>query len=355
MSEYKFFATVYDRMMDDIPYDFWEQYLLQILYRNNVSPDASITEIGCGTGTMTQRLADYGFHMTGIDLSEDMLKEARKKQRVRLFGNRDTEKQGIKRQDAEKQVTENLNSWHHDIKHNIKRDNMQIIESIESNLNANWDNQNTQEIPYIQMDMRELKLPEKQDVIVSVCDSMNYLLTNDDLYRTMKSVRDNLKNNGLFIFDLKTEHLFMTQLDGYAYRENRGDFSYVWTNRYDRENHIHTYYLKFKHFEEDVANEGKKGFDNSDNFYGSNNRDNESVSILGRILKRKKTIAKDEKCRVLKIEEEEHKQRAFFASDIKEAALKAGFKSAKVFDAGSFTKPLVSSERIYVVLKNQTD
>jgi hypothetical protein len=101
----------------------------------------------------------------------------------------------------------------------------------------------------------------------------------------------------------------VTQLDGYSYKEKLKDFSYVWTNRYDMENHIHTYYLKFKLFEE-----GKKR-------------------------------------KVINTEEEVHRQRAFFASDIKEAALKAGFNSAKVYDAGSFDRPRVNSERIYVVLK----
>ncbi len=33
MSEYQYFATVYDRMMDNIPYEEWEQYILQLLFR----------------------------------------------------------------------------------------------------------------------------------------------------------------------------------------------------------------------------------------------------------------------------------------------------------------------------------
>lgn len=79
---YTYFAKLYDTMMDDIPYDEWEQYLLQLLYHFNVAPDASIAELGCGTGNMTRRLSEDGFHMTGIDLSEDMLSIAKIKQEV---------------------------------------------------------------------------------------------------------------------------------------------------------------------------------------------------------------------------------------------------------------------------------
>lgn len=244
MSRYKFFASVYDRMMDNIPYDDWEQYLLQVLYKFGVCPEAHITELGCGTGIMTGRLADDSFVMTGIDLSKEMLEVARSKE-----------------------------------------------------TNAT----------YLHMDMRELKLPEKQDAIISICDSVNYLLTNEDLYRTMKAARDNLKPNGIFAFDLKTEYFFINELDNKVFRENLGDFSYVWKNHYDEEEHIHTYYLEFKQ-------------------------------------KNNKTGG---------VQKEIHKQRAFFAGDIIDAAKRAGFKKAAVYDAFSFEKPQIHSERLYLVLKNR--
>ena len=243
MESYNYFATVYDRMMDNIPYEEWEQYILQLLYVGGVAPDAKITEIGCGTGMMTGMLADEGFSMTGIDLSESMLKMAKAKRN---------------------------------------------------------------DINYINMDMRDIHLSEKQDVIFSVGDSMNYLLTIDDLSKTMKSARDNLKKNGLLIFDLKTEHFFKSQLDKYTYKEDLKDFSYVWKNSYDENKHIHYYYLWFKHKTKDG----------------------------------------------IKRETEIHKQRAFFAKDIKEAALMAGFSHACAYDAFTFDKPKMQSERIYIVLRN---
>lgn len=39
----------------------------------------TVAELGCGTGSLTIPLAEAGYHMTGIDLSSDMLAVARQK------------------------------------------------------------------------------------------------------------------------------------------------------------------------------------------------------------------------------------------------------------------------------------
>ena len=49
--------------------------------------DGLVLELGCGTGNMTRLLAEAGYDMIGIDLSEDMLMEAMAKT--------DEEQQGI--------------------------------------------------------------------------------------------------------------------------------------------------------------------------------------------------------------------------------------------------------------------
>ena len=243
-TSYKFFASVYDQMMDNINYENWKFYLLQLFYKYGVEPFDLVTELGCGTGMMTRLLAGDGFRMTGIDLSEDMLEVAQKKS------------------------TQNKND-------SFKR-----------------------KINYSHQDMRDFKLAEEQNAIISICDSMNYLTSVDDLYKTIKAARDNLKTGGVFIFDLKTEHFFIEELDGNEFSEDLGEVSCTWKNSYDRNARVHTYTLEFSNGEKEV-----------------------------------------------------HKQRVFGASDIKEAAQKAGFKRAAVYDAFSFDKPRKGSDRIYVVLK----
>ena len=51
MKAYSVFAHIYDKMMDNIPYEEWKDYLLRMMYLYRVSPSASIAELGCGTGT----------------------------------------------------------------------------------------------------------------------------------------------------------------------------------------------------------------------------------------------------------------------------------------------------------------
>jgi ubiquinone/menaquinone biosynthesis C-methylase UbiE len=55
------------------------EFMLDIL---NLSPGASILDVGCGTGRHAVELARKGFAVTGIDLSSGMLTQARDKARV---------------------------------------------------------------------------------------------------------------------------------------------------------------------------------------------------------------------------------------------------------------------------------
>ncbi len=240
MDTYTGFAYVYDEMMSNIPYLQWEAYLLQLLYSSGVKPDASIAELGCGTGTMTELLSDDGFDITGIDLSEDMLSLAREK---------------------------------------VPR------------------------VDFLRMDMREFTLDKKQDAIISVADSVNYLESVDDLAKTLKCVRDALKPGGVFIFDLKTEFFYKYIVRNRTFRGRGKGFSYVWKNYYDEARRIHIYDVLIKH-------------------------------------KKKRTV-----------ENEIHKQHVFSAAEIKAAALGAGFSHATVYGNMTFEKPRKNSDRIYVLLK----
>jgi len=38
MEQYTYFAKFYDRMMENIPYEAWEQYLLMIMFRYGAEP-----------------------------------------------------------------------------------------------------------------------------------------------------------------------------------------------------------------------------------------------------------------------------------------------------------------------------
>ena len=121
METYTTFAEVYDEMMEDIPYEEWCRYLVGLLQEFGVK-DGLVLELGCGTGIMTELLAENGYDMIGVDSSEEMLAEALEKR----------EKSG------------------HDIL-------------------------------YLQQDMREFELFGTVRAVVSVCDSINYILEEKEL------------------------------------------------------------------------------------------------------------------------------------------------------------------------------
>ena len=78
MASYESFARVYDLFMDNIPYEEWCGYLHTLLEKYDVT-DGLVLELGCGTGTMTELLADCGYDMIGVDNSADMLEIALEK------------------------------------------------------------------------------------------------------------------------------------------------------------------------------------------------------------------------------------------------------------------------------------
>ena len=69
---YEDFALVYDRFMDETPYEEWCQFVVGRLKQDQIT-DGILLDLGCGTGSMTELLAKQGYDMIGVDLSDSML------------------------------------------------------------------------------------------------------------------------------------------------------------------------------------------------------------------------------------------------------------------------------------------
>lgn len=183
MDSYTSFAMVYDTFMDNIPYDQWNEYLLSLLKKYGVE-DGLLLDMGCGTGNMTELLCQAGYDMIGIDYSEDMLTIAREKAQ-------------------EKQL----------------------------------------DILYLLQDMREFELYGTVKAIVSICDSVNYILEDEDLLTVFKLVNNYLDPNGIFIFDLNTVYKYEQLLGDRTIAENREECSFIWDNYYYEDEAINEYEL----------------------------------------------------------------------------------------------------------------
>ncbi len=176
MEAYTGFAYVYDEYMDNIPYEEWGRYLIELLKEQGVTAPMTVAELGCGTGTVTRMLDREGYDCIGIDLSEDMLMIASEKT-----------------YDSEQQIV------------------------------------------YSHQDMRDFALPYEAEAMVSIGDSMNYITNTDDLESVFSCVRNGLAENGVFIFDLKTIHFFRDVLSDNTYAENRDESAFIWDNSFDGE------------------------------------------------------------------------------------------------------------------------
>ncbi|MCH4825688.1 class I SAM-dependent DNA methyltransferase [Planococcus halocryophilus] len=61
------FASVYDGLMEDIPYEEYVEWVASHV------TSGKLLDVACGTGTLSQLFAEMGFVVTASDLSEDML------------------------------------------------------------------------------------------------------------------------------------------------------------------------------------------------------------------------------------------------------------------------------------------
>jgi len=250
MEPYTSFASVYDMFMDNIPYDQWADYVDGLLKKYGIH-GGLLLELGCGTGSMTRRLSNKGYDVIGIDSSEEMLAIARDK-------------------------TEDSS------------------------------------ILYLCQDMREFELYGTVAAVVSVCDSMNYILSEEDLIKIFRLVNNYLDPKGLFIFDLDTEYAYKDIIGDKTIAENREEGSFIWENTYYEEEKINQIDLTLFIPKEDSSSN--------------------------------KLFIK---------EEETHYRRAYSIDTIKRLIEEAGMEWVTAFHTLSEEAPRKDSERIYVIAREK--
>lgn len=190
------FSYVYDELMDATPYGEWCSLIVDLIEKYGVSkPDRSekdallsernlVVDLGCGTGTLTELLYDKGFDMIGVDNSESMLAVAMDKR---------------------------------------QKSGSQIL--------------------YLCQDMRELELYSTVGTVISVCDSLNYILKEEELLQVFSLVNNYLFPGGIFLFDFNTVYKYREVIGDTTIAENREDCSFIWENYYDPESELNEYDL----------------------------------------------------------------------------------------------------------------
>jgi ubiquinone/menaquinone biosynthesis C-methylase UbiE len=89
-------AKHYDKIYHYVDYDKQLRLFTRLLKKHDKSGSKRILDVACGTGTHAGLLQKKGFGVVGVDLSKDMLKEARKKNSKVRFIHGDMRKLKIK-------------------------------------------------------------------------------------------------------------------------------------------------------------------------------------------------------------------------------------------------------------------
>ncbi len=249
MEAYTSFASVYDTFMDNIPYEEWSAYVRELLVKYGMT-EGLVLELGCGTGTMTELLASAGYDMIGIDNAEEMLEIALEKK---------------------------LSSGH--------------------------------DILYLLQDMREFELYGTVKAVVSVCDSMNYIMEEEELLEVFRLVNNYLDPKGIFIFDFNTIYKYRELLGDRTIAENREECSFIWDNYYYDEEEVNEYELSL------FIREGESDY--------------------------------------YRKYEETHYQKAYRLETMQRLIEQSGLEYVTAYDAFTYEEPREDSERIYIIARER--
>ena len=182
---YTDFASIYDELMSDVNYRDWASFYRSMMAAAGIH-EGKVCECACGTGNITIPLQKLGFHMTGVDLSQDMLWIAAQKAR----------KEGIG-------------------------------------------------IPFVRQDMRELHLHRPMDAVLATCDGVNYLLTDEDVLAFFQSAFRALRPGGGLFFDVSTPFKLSTTLGNQLLWEDSEHITYLWQNTYSARTGVISMHLCF--------------------------------------------------------------------------------------------------------------
>lgn len=181
---YGFLAPSYDLFTRDVDYPGICDYL-EGWFPAARCPVKTVLDLACGTGSLTWLLARRGYETIGVDLSEEMLAQAREKGGEDFDG-----------------------------------------------------------IPplFLRQSMDKLDLYGTIDVCVSCLDSVNYVTRPAQLGRAFERVHTFLVPGGLFLFDVRTPQS-LEAMDGQVFLDETEDAYCVWQGEFSQKRRVCTYYM----------------------------------------------------------------------------------------------------------------
>ena len=180
MDAYHALAASYDRLTNDVDYEATVEFYMEILRREGLVPRTCV-DLACGTGSVTKILAEKGYDVIGVDMSEEMLTEA-----------------------------------------------FQKVQDMENPPR------------FICQPLQELYLPRGVDMAVCALDSLDYITNPDDCAEAIRRTYKALNPGGIFIFDVNTPEK-LRDMDGQVFLDEDDDVYCVWRGEFDEQINICTY------------------------------------------------------------------------------------------------------------------
>ena len=180
MNAYGALAASYDRLTNDVDYKAWVDFAHAILEKEGLTV-RTVADLACGTGSATRILAERGYRVTAVDLSEDMLTEAMDKC--------------------------------------CDLDEMPV---------------------FVHQNLAQLRLPRAVDMAVCFLDSLDYILDPADCEAAIRRTYRALNPGGIFIFDVNTPEK-LRAMDGQVFLDEDDDVYCVWRGEFDEERNICSY------------------------------------------------------------------------------------------------------------------
>lgn len=146
MSVFEAYSQYYDLLYRDKDYAREADYVKSLIGREHPAA-RTVLDLGCGTGRHDFLLAEHGYHVTGVDMSADMLKVANAER--------------AKRSSAGGPVP----------------------------------------LDFTEGDVRSVRLGRRFDVVVSLFHVMSYQTSNADLLAAFSTLREHLAPGGVILFD----------------------------------------------------------------------------------------------------------------------------------------------------------
>lgn len=168
MCGYGEFAAAYDLLTFNVPYDEIADYYAEILCK--MTSGKRLLDMGCGTGSLTVRLAERGFKVIGQDASPEMLSVAAGK---------------------------------------------------------------SSEVMWICQNMEETDIGGEVDAVISTLDSVNHLDGREAFLNCFRQAAECLPGGGVFVFDVNTVYKHREILGNNTFIYDVDGVYCVWQNSFD--------------------------------------------------------------------------------------------------------------------------